>query len=149
MDNSKNIDQLNDLLEKNYDAVAGYKKAKETISSSTLDNFFDKQISTRKALEQDLKEVITTMGGTPKESGSITGTLHRGWIDFKSFIGSNDESAIIEECIRGEKASVKEYEDVLDGFSSDKGGLKLKIMNHVNIIKAALVSLEVREDAQS
>ena len=56
---------------------------------------------------------LRDLGEAPIESGSLTGTLHRAWIDIKSSVAGNDDEAVLEEVIRGEKASVDEYQDVM------------------------------------
>jgi uncharacterized protein (TIGR02284 family) len=39
--------------------------------------------------------------------------MHRGWIDLKSAITSQDESAILAECERGEDSAVQEFEKAM------------------------------------
>lgn len=41
-------------------------------------------------------------------------TDHRAWMDVKAFFSADDDESMLEEAIRGEKASVEEYNDVLE-----------------------------------
>lgn len=107
------VNNLQGLLEKNYDAEKGFKKAMEDAESQDLKRFLKTQALQRNRFATELDKEIRDLNETPKESGSTTGTLHRTWIDLKSAVSGNDDEAVLEECIRGEKASLEEYENTL------------------------------------
>lgn len=114
MNNSEKMtNRLNQLLTKNYDAEAGYKKAAETVDNPQLKQFFENQAQRRYDFGHELKTEIHNTGGTPDKGTSFTGDMHRTWMDIKSTFTSTDEEAILEEVVRGEKAAVEEYRDVL------------------------------------
>ncbi|MGB5942810.1 MAG: PA2169 family four-helix-bundle protein [Leeuwenhoekiella sp.] len=117
--NEKRHEILNDglqaLLEKNLDAEKGYKKGMTEADSPALRDFLKHQAAQRNRFATALSHELHEIGEKPKESGSTTGTLHRTWMDIKTAFTGNDDKAILEECIRGEKASVKEYDEVLSG----------------------------------
>ncbi|WP_243749147.1 PA2169 family four-helix-bundle protein [Mucilaginibacter agri] len=46
---------------------------------------------------------------------SVSGTLHRAWIDVKSLFGGDDREGILSEAERGEDAIKKAYNDALNG----------------------------------
>jgi len=104
---------LNDLLEKTYDAEKGYKTAKDNSDSNRLKTFFGARAQQRYQYGHELKEAIAKLGGTPDKGGSVTGTVHRGWINFKSALSFDTEESILEECERGEEASVKAYDEFI------------------------------------
>lgn len=107
------VNNLQELLEKNYDAEKGYTKAMKDAENSRLKDFLKEQAAKRSRFANELTHEIRGLNETPKEGGSTTGSLHRTWIDIKTaFTGDNDE-AVLEECIRGEKASVEEYQERL------------------------------------
>ncbi|UAB80205.1 PA2169 family four-helix-bundle protein [Marixanthomonas sp. SCSIO 43207] len=107
------VNNLQGLLEKNYDAEKGFKKAMEDAESQDLKRFLKTQALQRNRFATELDKEIRDLNETPKESGSTTGTLHRTWIELKSAVSGNDDEAVLEECIRGEKASLEEYENTL------------------------------------
>jgi uncharacterized protein (TIGR02284 family) len=109
----KIVKSLQELLEKNYDAEKGFRKALDNTKNNSLKNYLKHQAVKRNRFATELDFEIRNLNAKPKESGSATGSLHRAWIDLKSAIAGNDDEAILEECIRGDKASVKEYEEVL------------------------------------
>ena len=51
------------------------------------------------------------LGGDPETSGSMSGSLHRGWLDIKSAITGKDDHAIIAEAERGEDVAKSAYEN--------------------------------------
>lgn len=107
------VNNLQDLLEKNYDAEKGFTKAMQDAKNQNLKRFLLQQASQRGRFVNELSHEIINLNEKPKDSGSFTGDLHRTWIDIKSSVAGNTDEAVLEECIRGEKASWKEYEKKL------------------------------------
>jgi uncharacterized protein (TIGR02284 family) len=105
--------KLNELLEKNYDAERGYKKAAGIVENTKLKQFFENQAQNRYDFGHELKSEIRNYGEVPDKGGSATGSVHRAWMDIKSAFTSNDEEAILNEVQRGEKAAVEEYEEII------------------------------------
>ena len=106
--------KINDLLEKNYDAEKGYKKAAEIVDNNKLKQFFEEQAQNRYDFGNTLKDEIKNIGSTPDKGGSTTGDLHRAWMDIKSTFTSQDEEAILKEVQKGEEAAVEEYTNVIN-----------------------------------
>jgi uncharacterized protein (TIGR02284 family) len=109
----KLVNNLQELLEKNYDAEKGFTKAMTDAKNPRLKNFLQHQAAQRSRFTTELTQEIRNLNEEPKESGSFTGDLHRTWIDIKSALSGNDDEAVLEECIRGEKASWDEYDNKL------------------------------------
>lgn len=107
------VNNLQDLLEKNYDAEKGFTKAMQDAKNQNLKRFLRQQAAQRGRFVNELSHEIINLNEEPKDSGSFTGDLHRTWIDIKSSVAGNTDEAVLEECIRGEKASWKEYEEKL------------------------------------
>jgi uncharacterized protein DUF2383 len=55
----------------------------------------------------------TNKHGDPDSTGTVTGALHRGFVDLKTAITSRDNLAVLEECERGEDAAVSAYQEAL------------------------------------
>ncbi len=111
------VDNLQALLEKNYDAEKGFTKAMENAKSATLKDFLKKQAAQRSRFANEITQELRDLNEEPKESGSFTGDLHRTWIDIKSALSGNEDESVLEECIRGEKASAEEYDEKLKQFN--------------------------------
>lgn len=109
--------KLNDLLEKTYDAEKGFKKASENVKNVALKNYFIQKSDERYSFGKNLKTEIESFGEEVDKGGSMTGKAHRAWMDIKNFISLDNEEAMLEEAIRGEKAAISEYEDVINDNS--------------------------------
>ncbi len=105
--------KLNELLEKNYDAEKGYKKAAENVDNTKLKQFFNEQAQKRYDFGHELKNEIRDYGETPDKGGSTTGAMHRTWMDIETAFSSNNEETILEEVQKGEKAAIEEYNEVI------------------------------------
>ncbi len=106
--------RINELLEKNYDAEKGYKKAAEIVENPKLKQFFKDQAQDRYNFGHELKDEIKNVGSEPDKGGSTTGDLHRTWMDIRSTFTSNDEGAILKEVQKGEEAALEEYNEVIN-----------------------------------
>ena len=109
----KLVDQLEEILEKNIDAEKGYRKAAENCDNGSLKAFFLDRANDRKTFNRELRSAMVTSYSDFDEDGSFTGTMHRAWMDVKALFSANDDDSMLEEAIRGEKASVEEYDEVL------------------------------------
>lgn len=107
-------EKINNLLEKNYDAVKGYETAADNVKSESLTSFFNRRANERKDFGKQLKAEITSFNQTPEKGGSIAGKAHRMWMDTKAFFSNEDEEVMLEEALRGEKASLEEYNEVIN-----------------------------------
>lgn len=105
--------KLNALLEKNYDAERGYRNAADDVDNDRLKEFFLDRAKQREVFAKELRMEILSFGEVPEDSGSATAKVHRAWMDLKSFFTSNNEESILEECVRGDNAAIKEYNEVL------------------------------------
>ncbi|MEB8346147.1 PA2169 family four-helix-bundle protein [Flavobacteriaceae bacterium KMM 6898] len=136
------VDQLEEILEKNKDAEKGYSKAAENAKSQGLQNYFRRKSDERRDFNKQLRRLLVANYDEIDENGSFTGSIHRTWMDIKSFFSGNEDEAMLEEAIRGDEAAVKEYEEVLednvlpiaiDVLIRDQ---KMKIQSDLNTIKS-------------
>lgn len=136
---------LQELLEKNYDAEKGYKKAMEHTKNHNLKEFLKKQAARRNHFATELDQHLHELNEHPKTRTSALGDIHRAWIDFKSSLSRHTDESILEECIRGEKASAKEYEEKLKKYKFP-AQLEEMLQHQVSEIKASLSRVKSMED---
>lgn len=105
--------KLNELLEKTYDAEKGFKKAAENVENASLKSYFESKAQERYDFGHALKTEIRQFAEEVDKGDSLTSKAHRSWMDIKNFFSSDSEEAMLEEAIKGEKAAVEEYTDVL------------------------------------
>lgn len=137
--------RLNALLEKNYDAEKGYKKAAENAKHIGLKNYFNKKAQERYDFGYELKTEIKSFGQPAEKDGSLTGKAHRAWMDVKAALSSDNDESMLEEAIRGEKAAIAEYEEVL-GEVSLPLNTKSMLFNQKNHIQQELNTIKKLED---
>ncbi|WP_262708437.1 PA2169 family four-helix-bundle protein [Chryseobacterium aureum] len=66
-------------------------------------------------MKNELVNLITEKQGTPEDSASIAGAMHRTWIDIKnSFTMGNLVESTLENVVFGEKAAIETYQNALD-----------------------------------
>ncbi|MFI8482833.1 PA2169 family four-helix-bundle protein [Pseudomonas sp. NPDC078700] len=115
MDNSEQtIKTLNDLIETSKDGEAGFKACADDVKRADL-----KQIFSARSLEcgqaaAELQALVLQLGGDPEDSTSLGGDIHRRWVDLKSMVTGKDDTAILNECERGEDVAKKHYKEALE-----------------------------------
>lgn len=107
------ISLLNDLIETCKDGEQGYKEAAEGIERSDLKSTFYEFSQQRSQFAGVLQGLVRSLGGDPESTGSFTGAVHRGWIDIKAAVTGQDETAVLNECERGEDYAKEAYEAAL------------------------------------
>jgi uncharacterized protein (TIGR02284 family) len=107
------INVLNDLLQKNMDAHQGYQKAGEDVEHTSLEAYLRDKSAQRQRFANQIKSEIVSLGGEPKPQTTLKGSLHHAWMDLKSALASNTDKAVFEECVRGERVCVEDYEEKL------------------------------------
>ncbi|ALJ05136.1 hypothetical protein APS56_08355 [Pseudalgibacter alginicilyticus] len=145
IENKEIVNVLQELLQKNYDAEAGYKQVMTKAKSQGLKEWLQLKAKQRSEYATQLDNVIRNFNATPAEDGTVLGSVHRGWIDVKTTLSSDTDESILEECIRGEKASVSEYETQLEKVS-DYLPIKDLLNNQMTSIKTALNTVKRMED---
>lgn len=143
--NKEIVDILQELLQKNYDAEAGYKQVMIKAKSSGLTQWLQLKAKQRSEYATQLDAIIREFNGTPANDGTVLGSMHRAWIDLKTTLSSDTDEAILEECIRGEEASVSEYEAQLEKVS-EYLPIKDLLYQQLTSIKTALTTVKKLED---
>ncbi|TYB69412.1 PA2169 family four-helix-bundle protein [Bizionia saleffrena] len=140
--------KLNELLVKNYDAEKGYENAAENVDSDRLKMFFKRRATERGEFAKEIKNEILQYGEEPKDSGSFKGTMHRNWMSLKSTFSGNNEEAVLEEAIKGEKASLEEYDEMVTAKNLPPT-IDAMILKHRNAIQAAINTEKLNENTVS
>ncbi len=119
--NNDQVKGLNKLITTLYDGENGYKEAAEEVNSPSLANKFRELSQQRYNFGHEIKPFIAQLGGEVDKGGSAGAALHRAWIDIKSALSTQDEAAVLNECVRGDENGLETYRDVLKNntFSAD------------------------------
>ncbi len=138
------IDLLNKLLQINLDASEGYAYAAEKIENDNFRNFLKSYATRRKRYADELKAEIKKLDGKAHSDTSILGEVHKVFMKIREVVSIDHDSALLDECIRGEGEAISQYEKVLktDLLNAD---LRQLIMTHFDKIKAARSTMEELE----
>lgn len=145
MNNDKIISELNTLLKRNYDSEKGYHKAAEHVDDVDLKRLFEVYSDQRYHFGHDIKGEIKKLGGEPDKGDSLKAKAHRTWMDIKSIVNANDNEAMLEECIRGEKAALENYREVLN-TPDIPDSTKLILHDHLGKIEESLYQIKELEE---
>jgi len=111
---------LNDLIETCKDGEKGFREAADGVERADLRSIFSEYARQRAQFASELQAQVTQLGGDPERGGSVSGSLHRGWINLKAALTGKDDHAILAECERGEDSAVQNYRTALaTGLPSD------------------------------
>lgn len=103
MSNNKNCEVLNDVTAKLIDSCKGYQMCAEVSDENmALKNQFTQRQSARSQLVQEFQSKIASEGGKYEDSGTMTGSLHRGYTKFIS-VFKDDEKAALDALDTGEE----------------------------------------------
>ena len=95
------ISVLNDLVETSKDGEKGFLKAAEDAHDAQLKTLFQSRAADCARGARELQDAVQAMGGKPETHGSVSGALHRGWVDVKSAVANRSDYDILAECEKG------------------------------------------------
>jgi uncharacterized protein (TIGR02284 family) len=134
MDRDDVIDTLNDLIETSLDGEGGFGTCAENAKSPTLRVFFEQKALRCREGARQLQQIVREMGGNADREGSMSGDMHRFWINIKSSIAGMDDHALLDACERGEDAAKESYEAALD--EALPGDVRLVVENQYREVRA-------------
>ena len=138
---------ISDLIEINNDRVAGFEKAIEDIKEENFDlkSLFEEYAQQSR---QNVQQLSAIAGTSPHEEtdNSVSGTLHRVWIDVKSLFGGDDRASILSEAERGEDAIIKAYKDALASTDLTSEALNI-VQSQAQKINAAHDNIKALRDS--
>jgi uncharacterized protein (TIGR02284 family) len=133
---STTIETLNDLTEVLKDGQHGFHTAAKDVKAPELAQVFQGYAKQRGEFAAKLQAQVAALGANVEKSGSIAGSVHRGWINLKSALSTNEPQAVLEEAERGEDAAVAAYRKALEHPELDANTRDL-ITSQYTAVKAA------------
>ncbi|UOQ71178.1 ferritin-like domain-containing protein [Hymenobacter cellulosilyticus] len=139
---------LNELLETLKDGEKGYSTATVDVEDHDLKQVFKKYAVQRDGFLTELEDQMHQLNLKADEESSITGTVHRAFINLKAAITSKSRESILNECERGEDYAVKAYQTALKAEGLP-GQLKTIIEKQYQGIQEAHNEIRSLRDAAS
>jgi uncharacterized protein (TIGR02284 family) len=103
------VSTLNSLIETCRDGQEGFKTAAEGVDNAELKELFYSYSQQRAGFVGELQDEVRRLGGEPDTTGSVTASLHRGWMGLRAAVTGGDEASVLAECERGEDAALSSY----------------------------------------
>lgn len=138
---------LQDLLDRNYDAEKGYKKAMEHTDNVSLKHFLREQAAIRNHFGTEIDKRLHQLNEHPKLGRNGFGNLYKFWSNFISSFNRRDDEAILSELIRTEKNAIRIYEDKMKKFHFPPD-IKEMLDEHVKKFREILSNVKVLEDLE-
>jgi uncharacterized protein (TIGR02284 family) len=113
-DPKEKIEALKGLVKICRDAQQNFRESAEKITEPDIRAFFHEKSLERANFAGELENELHRLGEKDvDQSGSLAGSVHRGFTAMKSALGGG-EQALLEETERGEDASKQAYEKAIN-----------------------------------
>ena len=107
------VDELNDLIETCKDGEYGFRTCAEHVKSTRLRQVFTRRADECRLSATQLQALVVRLVGKADTGSSVTGMMHRGWVNLKGMLTSDADQAALDECERGEDAALARYRDAI------------------------------------
>lgn len=130
MDPQKTIDDLNFLIAVNADRIEQFRAAKDDAPFPRL-----RQLFQRIALESaehiaQLTDCVRAEGGEVEQGTTLSGKLHKLWLDVRATLSGHDATAILEAIQCAEKATLEAYDRILQESHHDLPEPVFELVQH-------------------
>jgi uncharacterized protein (TIGR02284 family) len=102
---------LNKCIETCSDGERGYGVAAANVREPWLKTLFQRRSTERADFVVGLQFAIEKLGAFPENEGTAKGLVHRAWMDARLVLQGRADLWIVEECVRGEEAALKAYDE--------------------------------------
>jgi len=105
-----------DLIQTLEDGKEGFAKGAEKLADSDrpeLAAAFRQNSQQRERFATELQEMAKDYGDQIDDSGTVAGTLHRGWMALKDALSGSGPDGVLDAAEQGEDHALKEYDKAL------------------------------------
>ncbi|BCU78643.1 PA2169 family four-helix-bundle protein [Luteolibacter sp. LG18] len=99
----QDAEALQEVLTRYVDSRDGYLQASEIVADEGLTRTFHHIADRRERIAGRIAELLHSDGQRPDTTGSTEAGVHRWWIRMRDKLSEHEPSAVVEECLRGEK----------------------------------------------
>lgn len=113
---STDSDVTSDLIQTLEDGREGFAKGAEKLTATdraelaTILGDYSRQ---RADFVAELQDLARSYGDQLKESGTVAGAVHRGWMSIKDALSGSDPDGVLDAAEQGEDHAVKVFDDAL------------------------------------
>lgn len=141
---------LEDLIETLEDGKKGFGNTAEKLTESgraDLASRMTELSSQRGDFAVELANLATKHGIQIDEDGSLGGAMHRGWMNLKEALASDESHAVLAAAEAGEDHAVSEYEKALDEELPED--VLAVVSRQASAVKAAHDEVRALRDSQA
>ena len=115
MRNPQMVDCINHLIQSCKDREFGLRRCAQHAQRDDLKHLLAGRADAFSRGAGELQTlVVQQLRGSPGDRGTVHGALHRWWVIFKGAWAGYSDSALIEDCERGEEAALEHYRSALE-----------------------------------
>lgn len=140
------VHTLNELITVLQDSQRGYKTAAENVKIPELTHIFARYAKQRAEFVIELQAHVNTLGEDAEKSGSVTGSLPRGWINLKAALAINAPHAVLVEAEHSEDVTLSAYHKALDDSDLDESSREVIGLQYADV-RAAHNHIRVLRDS--
>ena len=107
--NEKVVGTLNHLIVTCKDGLEGFHNAGAGVQNTELKRLFATYEQQRRKLMAELRPEVLSLGGDPEKGGTVSGAVHRGWLNLKQVLTGANDDAVVDEAERSEDIAVESY----------------------------------------
>jgi len=135
------VAMLRSLLTACRDDESGYSQAALDVNDLSLQPVFEELGRRRGAFATQLQTILESYGHATIGEESLTGKLHRRWLDVRSALEPKNAVAMLAECERGEWSASTKYEAALDKVRWPLG-TEMILIDHLAAMREARATLD-------
>ena len=133
----------NDLVEINKTGAKGYQEAAEGVSSPQLKSELSRLSQQRAQFASELTQQASAHGLNMPMTNTVEGlvtdaaaAVHHAWINIKSAITGQNDSAILGECETGDSVALQAYETVMQSADLPVQAKAIVEQQHSQVLQA-------------
>jgi uncharacterized protein (TIGR02284 family) len=116
---------LNHAIQACRNSQQGFEAAAKGIKDPSLQAEFLQYVQQRRSFIDELQSLVAELDELPREAGTFGGAMHRGWMQIREAMSTNDRYALLAECERGEDWTLDAYREVIASDLTSRASLIL------------------------
>ena len=142
---------LNDLIKINNDRMVCYQQAIDQGTNLDIDlkSLFKEIIAEGLTFKQELINTIKQLEGNPKDSVTISGMIHRAWIDLRVTFTGNTRNAMINFCEYNEQVAQHAYQAALNNLVKMRPDIYQMVENQQKALLRSYAAIKKCHEARN
>lgn len=105
---------LNDLVQYCKNAEKGFEEASRDVRDEEYRKMFLGYSRRMSEFTASLQQNVVKLGGSPRQEGSVTGQVHRAWMQFRSMLNLHHAEPVLLECEKEEESLLDHYQNAVE-----------------------------------